>query len=478
MSMQGYVIRTVSTFDDSMLRRDANNEMEDPEDKISPRGAMEFPEAEASTQKNLDKKNTSMTSKSPTSSSSLSLKRNLSDSQLVAQISKSMHTWKCSLCFHDNLNTMNSTCAMCGTHMDASFMAALNALDNLKDPSVHNDEENLESERSAKSDDGDQDRLFPASFADRDGSFRTADEDATFVSFQTAQQSVNMRADISTINPETVGTSIQCDGSMEDKTETEQEKENRSSENSSNKSDTSGKVQSNTSVRDTVLKLSQSLMDISVNSSITMLNQNSTFHNASIMLIDGNEMQTSDEMQASDAAASKTTIDSADDSIHTLLNVTRPEEDDEFDPMLFQNDDVIDAESLCDRQDEGELQGVEYAYETAETPIVETTNGHPFGFEKEIQLDEYIQQQSQDVQWNATEQSFDIFPYVAKTESASVKVGEKKSKSQVQIEVSMGDEEGIVQEQESFVDQNIWRIRKTVAVTVATIVLVSIFALA
>ncbi|CAJ1930759.1 unnamed protein product [Cylindrotheca closterium] len=511
--MQGYVIRTVSTFDDSMLRRNANiHGMEDPpEDEISPRGAMEFPDAEASRaqKKDTDKKNTSMVSKSSTASSR-SLKRNLSDSQLVANTSKSsMHSWKCSLCFHDNLNTMLSACAMCGTNMDASFMAALNALDNLKDPSVHNDEEDI-NRSSGGSDKSDGEKLFTASFTDRDSSFRTAgDEDATFVSFQTAQQSVDMRADVSTINPETVGTSIQGDGSsiMED----EHEKENRSNENSSTKSDTSAKARSDISVRDTMLKLSQSLMDISVGSSVTMQNQTS-------MVLQDTSMSEGNGMSTNDALVSNktTTIDTTDDSIHTLLNVTRSEVDDEFDPMLFQREEIEDADYLGGRQDDSEelLEEVECGFEKAETPTMENIAGHPSAFEKEIQLDEYIQQsrdgqqrnatdesfgvfphvtkiekeiqldeyiqQSRDEQQRtATDQSFDVFPYVAKAErNGSIKVGENKSRSQVQTEVAMGDQEGIIQERESFVDQNIWRIRKTVALTVAVIVLVSIFAIA
>lgn len=466
--MQGYVIRTVSTFDDSMLRRrDANNEMEDPEDQISPRGALEFPGVEASNTQR--KNNTSMASKSSISSSR-SLKRVMSDSHLLSQTNKSMHTWKCNLCFHDNLNTMLSACAMCGTDMDASFMAALNALDNLKDPSVHNDEDNVESseEESDQSADRDQDRLCQTTFTDRDVSFRTADEDTTFVSFQTAQQSVNMRTDVSTINPGTVGTSMVGDGSMEDENEMEQEKENYSNESSSNKSDSSDKVQLNISVRDTVLKMSQSLMDMSLNSSITMQNQISMLQNASML-------DTTNEMQANDAVASKTTIDNTDDSIHTLLNVTYREEDEEFDPMLFQSDDVVEAEILCDRQDEGESQKVEYAFETSETPAVENISGRPFAFEKEIQLDEYIQELHRKA---TTEQSFDVFPYVTKAENESMKVCKSKSRVQIQVQVPMGDQENIVEERESFVNQNVWRIRKTVAVTVTAIVLVSIFALA
>jgi hypothetical protein len=209
-----------------------------------------------------------------------------------------------------------------------------------------------------------------------------------------------------------------------------------------------------------------------------MQNQNSTtILQDSSSMSDGNGMQ-----HTSDPLVSKTIIDTTDDSIHTLLNVTHPEIDDEFDPMLFQREDAMDADYLCGQpSDDGELQEVEYAYEKAETPTMENVSGHsPFAVEKEIQLDEYIQQRRELQRNTATDQSFDVFPYVAKAEiSEFIKVGQNKSKNQVQIEVPMGDQEGIIQERESsFVDQNIWQIRKTVVVTVTVIVLVSIFAIA
>lgn len=496
---QGYVIRTVSTFDDAtfLRKRDANHD--EGEDRTSPKSAMDF-----QGQSIFDKKNTSMASETPRFSSR-SLTRNLSDSQLVFQMSRSMHSWKCNLCFYNNLNSTQTVCAMCGTDMDASFMAGLNALDSLKDPSIlQNEDDNVDILIHKNDEDADfecvkrdernpnahrnNDKDFPTPSYYYDDSYRTAEDHATLISFETARQSFIMKTDASTIHPETVVTEFhECDDEVVNVHENDHERNSRNlsddysfgkknSSNSKMEVSHSCKSRSDISIREKMLKLSESLMDASLNSSITMLDQESTVHNTA--LLDSNITQ-------------KTAIDSKDDSIRTLLNVTHPEEDDSFDPMLFQGEELEDGDSLIEGVlEESNLshghgsihsssQRVPSLSSCKATETLEETSGHHHTFEKEIDLDEYIQKSQEEAANQAAVEADGLSQAEDDVEGKEIgprNIDENQNKCQLLVEVSMGDEEvTIVQENDSLVSRRVWLVRGGVVLTVLIIVIVSFF---
>jgi hypothetical protein len=293
-------IRTVATFDDALHHQRKE------EDSSSPKSVLEVQQA---------------------------VKRNHSDSNLI-QLAASANKgspWKCNLCFYKNADITKAICAMCGTNKDDSFMEALDALDNLaKGPNKNEQQEQVLQDNEVSF----------QTMTEKEVSFETA-EDGTLASFQTAQQSQGDNtlgaADASTIHAPTAEATDTATTAKQDESALE-------------------------SFRDTARKLSQKLIDISVDSSLTC---NTSLNN-------NNKM---------------------DDSLNILLNTTQTNDED-FDPILFtstQSGDML----------EDDMQQHDYGSPPSKSVLVPLGDAdHQFSFDEEFRLEHIVgdeKQQQEDV---------------------------------------------------------------------------------
>lgn len=357
-------LRTVATYDDALHHQKI-------EDSSSPKSILELE----------------------------AMKRNHSDSNLVQLAGTKALPWKCNLCFYKNANNSKATCAMCGTHKDDSFMEALNAMDHLGE-GVKQDDKQAQAALLQ-----DKEASFRG-MSDQDSSFETA-EDNTQATFQTAQQSqsATASAEARTIHPPPAAAAAEEEASDNDK-------QNESFLEY---------------FRDTTMQVSRTLVDVSVDSSITcnsLLNQSQALTNM-------------------------------DDSIHTLLNTTQTNDED-FDPMLFNS---THSEDMAEDGIEQQL----HDYETpTKTSIVVPLGdaGHEFSFDQEFHLAHIIGNQGESQPQGKTT------------------IDGNKNKLLIQTQDDVESQNDIVfEKEESLVSRKVWLVRGGIVSFVFLVVLVSVLSI-
>jgi hypothetical protein len=323
------------------------------------------------------------------------LKRNHSDSnllQLAASANKGS-PWKCNLCFYKNANITKPMCAMCGTHKDNSFMQALDALDNLGEGPNKNEQ---------------QEQVLH----DNEVSFLTAEDDTT-ASFQTAKQSQGDNTlgaiDASPIRARAADASPIRARATAEATDT-------TTTTTTAKQDECALE----CFRFTAQKLSQKLIDLSVDSSITC---NSSLNHSQ--------------------------VPNKNDSIRVLLNTTQTNDED-FDPILF-------TATQSEDMSEDDMQQHDYGSPPSESVLVPMGDAdHQFSFDQEFQPENNVghEEKEQQQQW--------------KTTSAR-----NKCFRNTQPQEDVDSQNLVFEKEESTAPRNVWVLRGGIVSFVFLVILVS-----